>query len=94
MCWLRAGIRLTPGLLTSPHDILVKYTITVLTIRSRSLVGGYGCYPQVGEKIPAERLYDCITVILSYQNADGGMATYENTRSFHWLEVGAVTVAC
>lgn len=44
--------------------------------------------PQVGEKIPAERLYDCVTVILSYQNADGGMATYENTRSFHWLEVG------
>jgi cycloartenol synthase len=26
-------------------------------------------------------------VILSYQNRDGGMATYENTRSFHALEV-------
>ncbi len=42
---------------------------------------------QVGPAIPAERLYDCVNVILSYQNADGGMATYENTRSFHWLEV-------
>lgn len=30
---------------------------------------------------------DCVRVILSYQNWDGGMATYENTRSFHALEV-------
>ena len=29
----------------------------------------------------------CVDVILSYQNADGGWATYENTRSFHWLEI-------
>ncbi|EFJ43592.1 hypothetical protein VOLCADRAFT_96220 [Volvox carteri f. nagariensis] len=42
---------------------------------------------KVGEPIPAERLYDCVNVILSYQNSDGGMATYENTRSFHWLEI-------
>ncbi|KXZ42931.1 hypothetical protein GPECTOR_110g223 [Gonium pectorale] len=42
---------------------------------------------KVGAPISAERLYDCVNVILSYQNADGGMATYENTRSFHWLEI-------
>ncbi len=42
---------------------------------------------RVGAAIPAERVYEAVTVILSYQNSDGGMATYENTRSFHWLEV-------
>lgn len=36
-----------------------------------------------------ERLYEAVNVILSYQNSDGGMATYENTRSFHALEVRA-----
>lgn len=46
----------------------------------------------VGPGVPAERLYDCVQVILSYQNFDGGMATYENTRSFHKLEVRAVNV--
>jgi hypothetical protein len=45
---------------------------------------------QVGQALPAERLYDCVNVILSYQNFDGGMATYENTRSFHALEVGGI----
>ncbi|GBG00568.1 cycloartenol synthase [Raphidocelis subcapitata] len=42
---------------------------------------------KVGPGIPPERLYDAVTVILSYQNRDGGMATYENTRSFHSLEI-------
>ena len=40
-----------------------------------------------GAPIPAERLFDAVNVILSYQNHDGGWATYENTRSFHALEV-------
>lgn len=39
-----------------------------------------------GPAIPAPRLYDCVNVILSYQNPDGGWATYENTRSFPILE--------
>ena len=34
-----------------------------------------------------ERLQDCVNVILSYQNGDGGWATYENTRSYSALEV-------
>jgi len=42
----------------------------------------------VGAAIPTERLYDCINVMLSYQNPSGGWATYENTRSFAWVEVG------
>jgi len=33
------------------------------------------------------RLAEAVDVILSYQNRDGGMATYEKTRSFHALEV-------
>ena len=41
-----------------------------------------------GQPLPAERLFDAVNVILSYQNHDGGWATYENTRSFHALEVG------
>mmetsp|Transcript_18558 Transcript_18558/g.52140 ORF Transcript_18558/g.52140 Transcript_18558/m.52140 type:complete len:764 (-) Transcript_18558:390-2681(-) len=41
----------------------------------------------VGTGVPKEQLFDCVSVILSYQNFDGGMATYENTRSFHALEV-------
>ena len=41
----------------------------------------------MGPPIPAERLHDCVNVILSYQNRDGGWATYENTRSYSALEV-------
>lgn len=38
-------------------------------------------------KISSNRLFDCVNVILSYQNPSGGWATYENTRSFAWVEV-------
>ena len=41
----------------------------------------------VGPAIADQRLQDCVNVILSYQNSDGGWATYENTRSFSALEV-------
>lgn len=41
----------------------------------------------VGPGISPERFYDAVNVVLSYQNHDGGMATYENTRSFYSLEV-------
>lgn len=33
-----------------------------------------------------ERLFDAVHVSLSLQNKDGGWATYENTRSYSWLE--------
>lgn len=41
----------------------------------------------VGPHISAERLYDCVNVILSFQNKDNGWATYENTRSYAALEI-------
>nr|AWK97868.1 OSC4 [Tripterygium wilfordii] len=40
----------------------------------------------VGEPLDVERVYDSVNVILSLQNADGGFATYELTRSYQWLE--------
>ncbi|KAK6147502.1 hypothetical protein DH2020_018414 [Rehmannia glutinosa] len=40
----------------------------------------------VGEPLNAKRLYDAVNVIFSLQNADGGFATYELTRSYSWLE--------
>jgi squalene/oxidosqualene cyclase-like protein len=36
--------------------------------------------------ITAERCFDAINVILSFQNTDGGWATYENTRTGAWIE--------
>ena len=42
----------------------------------------------VGSAIPTSRMEDCVNVILSYQNAgSGGWATYENTRSYRWVEI-------
>ena len=41
----------------------------------------------LGGSVSEERLQDCVNVILSYQNGDGGWATYENTRSYSALEV-------
>lgn len=52
-----------------------------------------GIDPQIiDEPIPKERLFDSINVILSYQNADGGMATYEQTRSYPFIEVTDTTL--
>ena len=36
--------------------------------------------------IPDHRLDDALNVMLSFQNPSGGWATYENTRSYPWLE--------
>ena len=36
--------------------------------------------------LDVERLHRAVNVILSYQNKDGGWATYENTRAPQWLE--------
>ena len=43
---------------------------------------------KLGSSVSEERLQDCVNVILSYQNSDGGWATYENTRSYSALEAG------
>jgi squalene/oxidosqualene cyclase-like protein len=39
------------------------------------------------KRISPERLYDAVNVILSYQNEDGGWATYENNRGYGWYEL-------
>ncbi|KAJ1476745.1 terpenoid cyclases/protein prenyltransferase alpha-alpha toroid, partial [Baffinella frigidus] len=36
--------------------------------------------------ITPERLYDAVHVLLTYQNADGGWATYENNRGYRFYE--------
>ncbi|XP_075674232.1 cycloartenol synthase-like [Castanea sativa] len=41
----------------------------------------------VGEAIAADKLYDAVNVILSLQNNSGGLASYELTRSYAWLEM-------
>ncbi|KAI5659180.1 hypothetical protein M9H77_27973 [Catharanthus roseus] len=41
----------------------------------------------VGEAIEEENLYNAVDVILSYQNNNGGFASYELTRSYAWLEM-------
>jgi squalene/oxidosqualene cyclase-like protein len=38
------------------------------------------------EPLAPERLYDAVNVIIAFQNKDGGMATYENTRGPAFLE--------
>lgn len=35
---------------------------------------------------PDSRLFDAVNVLLTYQNADGGWATYENNRGFGFYE--------
>ncbi|CAI9099018.1 OLC1v1035767C2 [Oldenlandia corymbosa var. corymbosa] len=41
----------------------------------------------VGEPLDAKRFYDAVNVIISLQNPGGGLATYELTRSYAWLEM-------
>ncbi|KAF8020214.1 hypothetical protein BT93_G0805 [Corymbia citriodora subsp. variegata] len=41
----------------------------------------------VGNAIAVDQLYDAVNVILSLQNQNGGFATYEQTRSYPWLEM-------
>uniref|UniRef100_F6GYK3 Terpene cyclase/mutase family member n=1 Tax=Vitis vinifera TaxID=29760 RepID=F6GYK3_VITVI len=41
----------------------------------------------VGEPLDMEQLFDAVNVVLSLQNADGGFATYELTRSYRWFEL-------
>jgi squalene cyclase len=37
--------------------------------------------------ISPQRCFDAVNVLLSFQNDDGGWATYENTRAPAWLEL-------
>lgn len=58
----------------------------VLALRDLSCIRGDSSLPS----ITPERLYDAVNVLLSYQNRDGGWATYENTRGFRWYAYSAI----
>jgi cycloartenol synthase len=56
-----------------------------------------GALPADFPLIPDARLHDAANIILSYQNKDGGWATYENTRGgewWEWLNPSEVRPAC
>ncbi len=66
---------------------------TALMCKHTALMCKHTAHMRKHTALPAacrERLEAAVSVILSYQNRDGGMATYENTRSFHALEVCAL----
>ncbi|KDO62053.1 hypothetical protein CISIN_1g043885mg [Citrus sinensis] len=44
-------------------------------------------YDLVGEAIPLNRLFEAVNVVLSLQNSSGGVASYERTRSYAWMEM-------
>ncbi|CAN0421982.1 unnamed protein product, partial [Scytosiphon promiscuus] len=52
----------------------------VLALQVLSCIRGDSSLPPISEA----RLHDAVNIILSYQNRDGGWATYENTRGFRW----------
>ena len=37
--------------------------------------------------MPDQHLFDTVRFLLSYQNGDGGWATYENNRGWRWYEL-------
>ncbi|CAM8921705.1 unnamed protein product [Rhodiola kirilowii] len=41
----------------------------------------------VGEKLPPERLYDSVNIILSLQSKNGGIAAWEPAGAPRWLEL-------
>ena len=53
--------------------VLMHGTKTALSIKQKS-------------QLTDQRMYDAVNVLLSYQNVDGGWATYENNRGFGWYE--------
>ena len=53
----------------------------VLSLHSLRCIQG-----RTAPMISDARLYDCVNVLLSYQNADGGWATYENNRGYGFYE--------
>ncbi|KAA8499368.1 Cycloartenol synthase [Porphyridium purpureum] len=63
-----------------------------LALQQREMLALIAKRPDAPSLISEERLFDCVNVILSFQNTkwpncDGGWATYELTRSFAWLEL-------
>eukprot|EP00475_Leptophrys_vorax_P039920 TRINITY_DN7312_c0_g1_i5.p1 TRINITY_DN7312_c0_g1~~TRINITY_DN7312_c0_g1_i5.p1 ORF type:complete len:752 (-),score=152.30 TRINITY_DN7312_c0_g1_i5:74-2329(-) len=40
-----------------------------------------------GERIPDERIFDAVNILISCENARGGWATFEKSRGYFWLEL-------
>merc|ERR1711988_1951575 len=55
---------------------------SVLLLQQEASIMGNPNLPKVSD----ERLFEGINVLLSYQNVDGGWATYENNRGYRWYE--------
>jgi len=55
----------------------------VLALRGDVCLGSVGEAPP----FPDEHCFDSVEFLLSYQNADGGWATYENCRGWAWYEL-------
>jgi len=58
--------------------------VLVLMQQAKCIRGGLS--NQSIASISDARLQDAVNVLLTYQNVDGGWATYENTRGFGWFE--------
>jgi cycloartenol synthase len=57
----------------------------VLALRKSKVVAD-GIEKGTLKPISEKRLQNAVEVLLSYQNEDGGFATYENDRGFGWYE--------
>ncbi len=65
----------------------IKATLAIQNYNGGSVLSGQdGKAPSKEQMIDEQRLSDGVNVILSFQNSDGGWATYENTRGPAWLE--------
>eukprot|EP00913_Durusdinium_trenchii_P007621 g7160.t1 len=45
------------------------------------------CFANMRVPMPDQHLFDTVRFLLSYQNGDGGWATYENNRGWSWYEL-------
>eukprot|EP00929_Paragymnodinium_shiwhaense_P104219 TRINITY_DN6837_c0_g1_i1.p1 TRINITY_DN6837_c0_g1~~TRINITY_DN6837_c0_g1_i1.p1 ORF type:complete len:821 (-),score=147.37 TRINITY_DN6837_c0_g1_i1:88-2550(-) len=62
-------------------DTTAEAFLAVLALRNQECVTASCSAP-----MPDEHLFDSVQFLLSYQNADGGWATYENNRGWGWYE--------
>jgi len=87
--WMRIRVLSIPCMAASPQCWSCQHCSPLLAIAAVACLYASCayCVIQGSNPISQERLEEAVRVIISYQNRDGGMATYENTRSFHWLEV-------
>ncbi|CAK9018165.1 unnamed protein product [Durusdinium trenchii] len=51
------------------------------------LLRKHACIKAEGVPMPDQHLFDTVRFLLSYQNGDGGWATYENNRGWSWYEL-------